>query len=225
MTAQRLHKDPGGRAHLADLEQNLRKRGQRYIIGVDESGRGPLAGPVVAAAVILPEQYDLPELADSKKLTAARREVLFEQIVTSDAMYAVGIADNDMIDSLNILRASLRAMARAVAKLRKMVEPDVVLVDGNMTIPSVNIPQIAIVGGDDLCPSISAASILAKVTRDRIMDHYAKLYPQYAFQCHRGYCTALHLKELKANGPTAIHRKSFRPVQEMIEQVELELAP
>jgi len=206
-----------------ELEQRLRENGYRYIIGADEAGRGPLAGPVVAAAVLLPEDTFIDGLDDSKKLTPARRELIFDRIIASEAAYAVGIVDNEMIDRINILRASLRAMAQAVGKLK--CRDGFVLVDGNHTIPNLEFPQMAVIGGDALCPSISAASIVAKVTRDRIMDHYAKLYPNFAFARHRGYPTPDHLKELRLHGPTPIHRVSFKPVQELISQVEMSLTP
>ena len=204
-----------------DLEERLRKNGYRQIIGADEAGRGPLAGPVVAAAVLIPEGTSIDGLDDSKKITPARRELIFDRIIASEAAYAVGIVDNEMIDRINILRASLRAMAQAVAKLK--CQNAFVLVDGNHTIPNLEFPQMAVIGGDAICPSISAASIIAKVTRDRIMDHYARLYPQFAFGKHRGYPTADHIKELHQHGPTPIHRVSFKPVQEIISQLEMSL--
>jgi ribonuclease HII len=206
----------------AKLEEKIFQSGHHILAGVDEAGRGPLAGPVVAAAVIFPDGEYLDGLEDSKKLSSVRRDIMFDKIVTSDAIFAVGIVDNEIIDRINILRASLRAMTQAVCKLRQT--PDFVLVDGNQTIPNIEINQAAIVGGDSICPSISAASIIAKVTRDRIMDHYAKLYPDYSFAKHKGYPTPEHLKELKLFGPTPIHRKSFKPVAELIAQTEMSLA-
>jgi ribonuclease HII len=204
------------------LEERLRQHGYHNLIGADEAGRGPLAGPVVAAAVLLSEETFIEGLEDSKKLTPARRDLIFDRIVASEAAYAVGIVDNEMIDRINILRASLRAMGQAVAKLK--YRHAFVLVDGNHTIPNLDFPQMAVIGGDAICPSISAASIIAKVTRDRIMDHYAKLYPDFAFARHRGYPTADHLKELRSHGPTPIHRVSFKPVGEMVSQMEMSLA-
>ena len=204
------------------IEKNLHKKGYLHLAGVDEAGRGPLAGPVVAAAVILPPGLEFEGLDDSKKLSAAQRERLFDEIVSSDAVYDIGIIDNDIIDHINILRASLRAMSEAVNKMK--IRPDFVLVDGNQTIPNLDLPQMAMVGGDGLCPSISAASILAKVTRDRIMDRYAEIYPDFNFSRHKGYATREHLQELKICGPSAIHRRSFRPIQEMISQVEMPFA-
>lgn len=204
------------------LEDRLRSNGYRHIVGVDEAGRGPLAGPVVAAAVILPENCEVEGIQDSKKLTAARRDLLFDRIVASEAIYAVGIVDNELIDSINILRASLRAMTQAVHKLHS--KPEVILVDGNQNVPGINVPQMAVVGGDASCLAIAAASILAKVTRDRIMDHYARLYPLFSFGRHKGYPTAAHLRELGDYGPTPIHRKSFRPVQDVISQLDMQLS-
>jgi ribonuclease HII len=206
---------------LREIEPRLRSDGYRLIAGVDEAGRGPLAGPVVAAAVILDEDVDLPDLCDSKKLPASRREYLFDRIVSSNARYAVGIVDNGDIDKINILRAGLRAMSLAVNKLKEL--PDFVLVDGKQTIPHLRIPQMAVICGDDLCRSVSAASIIAKVTRDRIMNHYAKLYPQFNFASHKGYCTPDHLRELEKFGPTPIHRVSYRPVQERVSSVAVEM--
>lgn len=202
-----------------DLEQRLRIRGFVTIAGVDEAGRGPLAGPVVAAAVIFPDGCTLEGIDDSKKLTAIRRDIMFDRIVTSEAAYAIGIIDNDIIDRINILRASLRAMALAVAKLPRT--PDVVLVDGQQAVPGLNCAQITVVGGDAICPSIMAASILAKVTRDRIMEHYARIYPDFSFSSHKGYPTPEHVRELKSFGPTPIHRRTFKPVADVIAQLEL----
>ena len=206
---------------LRFLEERLREKGCRRVIGVDEAGRGPLAGPVVAAAVSLPDGVMIEGLDDSKKLSAIKRDILFDRIVASGAAFAVGIVDNELIDRINILRASLQAMAVAVNKLR--LKPDCILVDGNQIIPNLDLPQIAVIGGDAVCPSISAASILAKVTRDRIMDHYGKLYRDFAFSRHKGYPTADHMRELRECGPTPIHRKSFKPVSDVIAQVELSL--
>lgn len=206
---------------FSQIEERLLGHGYRAIVGVDEAGRGPLAGPVVAAAVILPEGVHIQGLDDSKKLSPARRDLVFDRIVSSTAIYAVAIVDNEVIDRINILRASLKAMAQAVGKLKNTF--DVILVDGKQIIPGLSSPQMAIVGGDAICPCISAASILAKVTRDRIMDHYATIYPQYAFDQHRGYPTSDHLQELREYGPTPIHRKTFRPVREILTQLELQM--
>jgi len=202
-----------------NIEQMLTDKGVVDICGVDEVGRGPLAGPVVAAAVILPAEVEIDGLADSKKLSASRREELFEEIVDLDLPCAVGIIDNECIDKMNILKASLMAMRKAVMDLKR--SPGFVLVDGTFTIPKIVMPQYAIVKGDRHCPSISAASIVAKVTRDRIMDKYQALYPSFSFAQHKGYPTKAHLAELREHGATDIHRKSFKPVAEIVEQYAL----
>ncbi len=201
-------------AQLKDIECTLFKKGYNNIAGTDEAGRGPLAGPVVAAAVIIPRGVTIPNLNDSKKLTKNQREILFEKIAASGAICSVGVIDNETIDRINILRASLLAMQKAILSLE--VKPDFILVDGTFTVPNVTTPQMAIIGGDAICDSISAASIIAKVTRDRIMDKYQELYPDYTFANHRGYPTKRHLDELKNFGPTDIHRKTFRPVEKLL---------
>lgn len=198
------------------MEQMLCEKGYQTICGVDEVGRGPLAGPVVAAAVILPPNIIIEGLADSKKLTAAKRDELFDEIIRLEIPCAVGIIDNEEIDRLNILKASLLAMRKAVIDLK--ASPDIVLVDGDYPIPKISYPQVSIIDGDNLCKSISAASIVAKVTRDRIMDRYEKMYPSFSFSKHKGYSTPSHLSELKIYGPCEIHRKSFKPVAELVEQ-------
>ncbi len=203
---------------LTRVEKSLAEKGYKFIAGVDEAGRGPLAGPVVAAAVILPENCDVTGIDDSKKLSPKRRDLLFDEIIQCGAVVAVGIIDNEAIDSCNILKAALMAMRKAVCSLS--TKPDYVLVDGSFAIPNLNYPQLALVGGDKYCQSISAASIIAKVTRDRIMDRYAEMYPDFSFATHRGYPTAKHLEELRMYGPTKIHRKSFRPVEELLQTVE-----
>jgi ribonuclease HII len=204
---------------LSRLESSLCEKGYSRITGVDEAGRGPLAGPVVAAAVTIPPGVVIRGLDDSKKLTPARREELFDDIAASGALCTVGIIDNYTIDKVNILKASLMAMRKAVASLEQ--QPDFVLVDGNYTIPNLDIPQFALAGGDAICASIAAASIIAKVTRDRIMDKYQELYPEFSFSCHRGYPTRKHIEELREYGPTDIHRRSFRPVEEILRQSSL----
>nr|MBN2276940.1 ribonuclease HII [candidate division Zixibacteria bacterium] len=201
---------------MSRLEASLHEKGYRYIAGVDEAGRGPLAGPVVAAAVILPVGLEIEGVDDSKKLSARRRDELFDEIAASGAFCAVGIIDNETIDKINILRAALLAMRKAVSSLEQ--KPELVVVDGTSAIPNLDIPQLAVAGGDALCKSVSAASIIAKVTRDRIMDKYDERYPEFSFACHRGYPTKKHLDELRQYGPTEIHRKSFKPVMEILEQ-------
>jgi len=204
---------------LDQIEQQVRDKGFQDICGVDEVGRGPLAGPVVAAAVILGPDVELEGVDDSKKLSARHREDIFGQIVQLNIPCAVGIIDHETIDRVNILKASLLAMRKAVMDLKRV--PEVVLVDGNCGIPNISQPQFAIVGGDRRCKSIAAASIIAKVTRDRIMDRYEALYPSFSFSQHKGYPTPTHLSELREHGPCEIHRRSFRPVSELVTQYAL----
>ena len=182
----------------------------KLIAGVDEVGRGPLAGPVVTCAVILPEKFTLPRLTDSKKLTAKRREVLAQAIKEQALAWALGEASVAEIDQLNILHATMLAMQRAVAALA--IVPEHILVDGNRT-PDFSIPATAVVGGDGLEPAISAASIVAKVSRDQLMAGYAQQYPNYGFERNQGYPTAQHRGALIEYGITPIHRRSFAPVR------------
>ena len=216
MTFKMTAENPNLKALLANVEKALVEKGYKAICGVDEVGRGPLAGPVVAAAVIIPVGMEIEGLDDSKKLTEAKRNELFEEIINREIPVAVGIIDNEQIDRMNILKASLMAMRKAVIELKS--KPDFVLVDGEYPIPNISYPQFSIIDGDALCQSISAASIVAKVTRDRIMDRFQKMYPAFSFSQHKGYSTAAHLKELKIHGPCDIHRKSFRPVAELVEE-------
>jgi len=183
------------------------------VAGVDEAGRGPLMGPVVAAAVILDELNPIKGLADSKKLTALRREKLYDEIRAKALCCSIAEATVEEIDSLNILHATMLAMKRAVEGLR--LKPNKVLVDGNR-LPTLVILSEAIVGGDALVPSISAASILAKVHRDRWCAEFHREYPQYGFADHKGYSTAEHLAALREHGACPQHRKSFAPVAEVL---------
>jgi len=176
------------------------------ICGVDEAGRGPLAGPVCAAAVILPRGLEIPELNDSKKLTEKKREKLYEIITEKAISYGIAFADHNEIDSLNILNATFTAMNRAISQLDP--PPALALIDGN-TVKGIEYPAEAIVGGDGKCASIAAASILAKVTRDRFMVEMAEKYPQYGFERHKGYGTKLHYQALREYGASPIHRKTF----------------
>lgn len=180
------------------------------VAGVDEAGRGPLAGPVIAAAVILDPARPIQGLADSKLLSARRRESLSDLIRATAMAWALGRAEVEEIDALNILQASLLAMSRAVSALSQ--RPDEVLVDGTQ-LPKVECPARAIVGGDAKVPEISAASILAKVARDAEMLTLDCRYPQYGFARHKGYPTAEHLSALKAHGASPVHRRSFAPVR------------
>ncbi len=197
------------RARLENLrlyEKEARNRGFRIIAGVDEAGRGPLAGPVVAAAVILPPETNIPGIDDSKRLSPARRENLYHEIVNNAVCWSVGIADVEEIDNINILRATLLAMQRAVRALTQV--PDYILVDA-VQIPGISVRQLPIVKGDGKSMSIAAASIIAKVTRDNMMDEFDKNFPQYGFASHRGYGTPEHLEMLKKYGPCPLHRKTF----------------
>ncbi len=183
------------------------------VAGVDEAGRGPLAGPVVAAAVILDERQPIAGLADSKKLTAKRRAQLYDEILAKALCCSIAEASVEEIERLNILQATMLAMQRAVQGLR--LKPGHVLVDGNR-VPVLAMTSEAIVQGDALVPAISAASILAKVTRDRWCAQVDADYPQYGFAGHKGYGTAAHLAALQAHGACPLHRKTFAPVREML---------
>ena len=188
--------------------------GRMVAAGTDDAGRGPLAGPVVAAAVILTAEqrkYLLSKgLKDSKKLSPPKRETLFEMICESGVMWRAQAASPARIDRINILRASLWCMKRSVERLK--TEPDIVLVDGSTLIPDLSIYQRCVIGGDDIVPSIAAASIIAKVLRDRVMQTLDRLYPEYGFCSHKGYPSAEHRRILLEIGPSPIHRISFRGV-------------
>ena len=196
---------------MLNLEAQAARRGYCRIAGLDEAGRGPLAGPVVAAAVILPDGLILPGVNDSKMLSAAAREELFEVISKEALAVGVGIGGHELVDSINILQATLCAMRDAVLSLNPA--PDFLLIDGISSIP-MNIPQRTVKKGDSLSLSIAAASIIAKVTRDRIMTEYDVLYPGYGFAAHKGYAAASHLAAIAELGPSPIHRKSFSGVKE-----------
>lgn len=183
------------------------------VAGVDEAGRGPLAGPVVAAAVILDDLHPIEGLADSKKLTALRREKLFDEIRAKALCFCIAQADVEEIDRLNILQATMLAMQRAVQGLR--LKPSLVQVDGNR-LPVLDVQGEAIVKGDAKVQAISAASILAKVYRDRWCEEFDRSYPQYGFAAHKGYGTAAHLQALQIHGATPEHRRSFAPVAQVI---------
>jgi ribonuclease HII len=189
-------------------EADLWRQGFRHVAGVDEAGRGPLAGPVVAAAVILPRDWPpAAELDDSKRLTPERREVLFETIRAGALAWRARVMAPAVIDRVNILQATLQGMALAVSALRPAA--DYVLVDGNR-LPALEPPAEAIVRGDGRCCSIAAASIVAKVVRDRLMRVYGRRFPQWGFAQHKGYPTRAHLEALRRWGPSPIHRRSFR---------------
>ena len=194
-------------------EKEATAMGYRTIVGIDEAGRGPLAGPVVAAAVVLPTGFDLQGLTDSKKLTHSAREKFFPLIQKQALAFGIAVVDEAVIDKINILQASLLAMKLAVEKLP--VSPDCLLIDGTHSI-KYPVYQKTIIEGDSLSFSISAASVLAKVTRDRLMDDYPNTFPQYGFDRHKGYGTQLHRDMIKKFGPCPIHRKTFKGVREYL---------
>ena len=198
---------------LWDYEIKAGKKGYRLIAGVDEAGRGPLAGPVVAAAVVLPADAILQGLDDSKKLSPTRREELFPKIQTQTVVYGVAVVNPEVIDKINILQAALLAMQQAIEQLQPV--PDLLLIDGNQKTAS-SIEQWAIVKGDSKSLSIAAASVLAKVTRDHIMQDYHQLYPQYEFARHKGYGTRLHRDLIAEHGPCPIHRRTFKGAAEYL---------
>ena len=195
---------------MLSYEKKLWDQGVKLVAGVDEVGRGPLAGPVVAAAVIFPPDLVIPEINDSKKLSAKKREEFFEIISQNALGVGIGIVREKMIDRINILNASFVAMAKALDKLP--LSPEFVLVDGNHKIPHLSISQMPIIKGDGLSQTIAAASIIAKVTRDKIMCRYHKKYPDFCFAQNKGYSTKSHLKALNEFGPCKIHRMSFKQV-------------
>ena len=199
--------------YLAELErtENLKKYEKEYaqytyIAGIDEVGRGPLAGPVVTCAVILPKDCDILYINDSKKLSAAKREELYDEIMEKAVAVGIGMVGPERIDEINILQATYEAMRQAISKLDP--QPDVLLNDA-VTIPGVNIKQVPIIKGDAKSISIGAASIIAKVTRDRMMEEYDHIFPEYGFASNKGYGSAEHIAAIKQYGPTPIHRRSF----------------
>lgn len=195
------------------FERDARSSGYRCIAGFDEAGRGPLAGPVVAAAVVLPPDLVIAGLTDSKLVPEPERERLYNIICSQAVTYGIGIADERTIDEVNIYQASIIAMERALQCLSP--QPDYLLLDA-ITLPRVRIPQNSIIKGDLRSHSIGAASILAKVTRDRLMCELDRKYPQYNFKKHKGYATEEHLMLLQQFGPCEVHRRSFAPVSELL---------
>jgi ribonuclease HII len=187
-------------------EQSLQQKGFQYVAGIDEAGRGPLAGPVVAAAVIFPPNVSIEGIDDSKKLSQDKRERMFGLIREQALSVGTGIVPHNVIDEINILEATMRAMEEAVSHLSPL--PGHLLIDGNRY-QDAKIPFTTIIGGDGKCFSIAAASIIAKVTRDRLMMEYHDRYPQYGFAKHKGYGTREHIEAIRKFGPCAIHRKSF----------------
>ena len=192
--------------NMWEIEQSFLEQGYTVICGVDEAGRGPLAGPVCAAAVILPSNADIPGLNDSKKLSDKKRRELFPVIKEKAIAFGIGLASHEEIDEINILQATFLAMQRAIDQLK--VKPDLALVDGNRS-ADFGVPVQTVVHGDSLSASIAAASILAKVTRDDIMEAMASEYPGYGFEIHKGYGTKAHYEALRIRGACAIHRKTF----------------
>lgn len=192
--------------NLYNFEESLRSAGYSVLCGIDEAGRGPLAGPVCAAACVLPDGLVLEGLNDSKKLSEKRREALYDRITAEALAWAVCLVDEKTIDEINILQATFRAMRGAVSKLS--VSPDLCLVDGNRD-PGLGLPTKTVVKGDATCASVAAASILAKVTRDRLMVELDARYPGYGFAIHKGYGTKAHYAAIDALGLSPIHRRSF----------------
>lgn len=192
---------------LSEYERNCYEKGYEHIAGIDEAGRGPLAGPVVAAAVILPKDCLIEGVNDSKKISEKKREKLYDDIVANALAWGVGIVDNNIIDAINILNATRRAMHTAIEELT--IKPDYILIDAEKRVDTNGIPYLPIIKGDALSISIAAASIIAKVTRDRIMREYDSIFPVYGFEKHKGYGTKAHVEAIKENGLCMIHRKTF----------------
>lgn len=192
---------------LSKFEREYYEKGYTCIAGIDEAGRGPLAGPVVAAAVILPKGLLIEGVNDSKKISEKKREKLYDEIIKQAIAWGVGIKDNNVIDEINILEATRLAMHEAIENLK--VKPDFIFIDAEKKVNTNGIPYLPIIKGDALSISIAAASIIAKVTRDRIMREYDRIYPEFGFEKHKGYGTKIHTEAIKTYGITPIHRKSF----------------
>lgn len=192
---------------LKEFENKLYSEGLKYIAGIDEAGRGPLAGPVVVGIAIMKPDSFIEGVNDSKKISEKKRELLYEQITNEAIDWSVGIVDQNEIDEINILNATKKALHMAITNLK--IKPDRILVDALEHIDTCGIPHTSIIKGDAKVYSISAASIIAKVTRDRIMRQWDEIYPQYGFAKHKGYGTAEHIKALKEYGPCPLHRESF----------------
>ena len=193
--------------NLKQIEKSFHEKGIKYIAGIDEAGRGPLAGPVVVASVIMPEDSMIEGVNDSKKVSEKKREKLYDLILEEAVSYGIGIIYQDEIDKINILQATKKGLTEAVEQMD--IKPDLIMVDALTGIDTLGIPYQSIIKGDAKCYSISAASIIAKVTRDRIMREWDKVYPEYGFASHKGYGTAKHISALKEYGPCPIHRRSF----------------
>lgn len=193
--------------NLKQIEKEFFDKGINYIAGIDEAGRGPLAGPVVVGSVILKPDSMIEGINDSKKISENKREKLYEIIIQEAVSYGVGIVYQDEIDDINILNATKKGLTMAVKQME--VKPNIIMVDALTGIDTLGIPYKSIIKGDAKCYSISAASIIAKVTRDRIMREWDKIYPEYGFASHKGYGTAKHIAAIKQYGPCPIHRKTF----------------
>ena len=193
--------------NLKQYENELRNKGYKYICGIDEAGRGPLAGPVVVASVIMPENSMIEGINDSKKVSEKKREKLYDLILEEAISYGVGIIGQDEIDDINILNATKKGLTVSLKELTQ--KPDLIIVDALTNIDTLGTPYESIITGDAKCYSISAASIIAKVTRDRIMREWDKIYPQYGFAQHKGYGTSAHISSIKEYGPCPLHRKTF----------------
>ncbi len=192
---------------LKKMDKEFYDKGVKYIAGIDEAGRGPLAGPVVVASVILPQDSMIEGINDSKKISEAKREKLYEIITNEAISYGVGIIYQEEIDKINILQATKKGLTEAIKQMS--IKPNVIMVDALSGIDTLGIPYKSIIKGDAKCYSIAAASIVAKVTRDRIMREWDKVYPEYGFESHKGYGTAKHIAAIKEYGPCPIHRRSF----------------
>ena len=193
--------------YLKEIDKEFFDMGMKYVCGIDEAGRGPLAGPVVVASVILPENSMIEGVNDSKKVSESKREKLYDVILQEALSYGIGIIYQDEIDEINILQATKKGLHEAILKME--IKPNVVLVDALTGIDTLGIPYKSIIKGDAKSYSIAAASIIAKVTRDRIMREWDKVYPEYGFAGHKGYGTAKHIEAIKKYGLTPLHRKTF----------------
>lgn len=192
---------------LKKIDKEFFEKGVKYIAGIDEAGRGPLAGPVVVACVILPENSMIEGVNDSKKVSESKREKLYDLITQEAISYGIGIIYQEEIDEINILQATKKAVTKAIKQMK--IKPNIIMVDALNGIDTMGIPYKSIIKGDAKCYSIAAASIIAKVTRDRIMREWDKVYPEYGFASHKGYGTAKHIAAIKEFGPCPIHRRSF----------------
>ena len=192
---------------LKKIDKEFFDKGIEYIAGIDEAGRGPLAGPVVVASVILPQDSIIEGVNDSKKISESKREKLYDTILNEALSYGIGIIYQDEIDEINILQATKKGLTEAIKKMK--IKPNIIMVDALNGINTLGIPYKSIIKGDAKCYSISAASIIAKVTRDRIMREWDKIYPEYGFSSHKGYGTAKHIAAIREYGPCPIHRKTF----------------